>query len=400
MADKGENTLHEATIGWSILLAVLAVLIWVFWYFFHVEIRDILRWWRYAEMSLTALVVGEDYMITISGKEFSFIKGYEDTPLYEANSLEFRHMSYFTTLALQPLRYPIAFILALGGIWCIFRGPRTQYRQKLGLDGLIQRQSFNFPAISPFVDFNPSTQPIRPPGAPVPAELPQFAEALGPEEWLAYTKNPLKDGVIDEDIAADAFAAQLKGRWKGAGKLKPYQQVLLAAFCLKAARKRNESDAMLGRLAKCWSFKKGLQLGKDKKLVKDARNVLKNKDISGGTLAKCNQHAFVTTALLRALMNARDEGGVLAPSQFVWLRGYDRTLWYPLNNLGRQSLHPEALGAMAHFKSERRTERPIPMPKVQDAVKVIVDYMASSEARPVPDLDYKNSKVRGVKKAS
>ena len=76
--------------------------------------------------------------------------------------------------------------------------------------------------------------------------------------------------------------------------------------------------------------------------------------------------------MLRALLTAREEGGVLSPSQFVWLRGYDRNLWYPLNNLGRQSCHMEAIGAMAHFRIERRAQRPIPKPKVQDTLLKIM----------------------------
>ena len=276
-------------------------------------------------------------------------------------------------------------------------GPGTHFRTTLNIESLIHRQRKIFPVIAPFVDFDPSTQPPRPPGSPVPAELPAFAEALGPEEWLAYNNIPAPDGKIDRKAAARAFRKQLVARWKGPKALKPYQQVLLAAFCLKAARKRNESDRMLARLAECWSFKKGLKL--DRKLVSEARAVLKNKDLAGKTLAKANQHAFVTTALMRALATAREEGGVCAPAQFVWLRAHDRTLWYPLNNLGRQSFHLEAFGAMSHYRVEKMTQRPIPVPKMEDALTSISEYMASNKARPIPQLDYTHSKKRGVKKA-
>ena len=281
----------------------------------------------------------------------------------------------------------------------MFRGPQTHYRTRLGLEGLIHRQAENFSVIAPFVDFNPANQPPRPPGSPVPAELPLFAEALGPEEWLSYYQIPVPDGKIDEAAAAKAFQKQLMGRWKGAMVLKPYQQILLAAFCLKAARKRGESDELLGRLSLCWDFKRGLALSRDKTLLKEARRILKDQKLSGSTLAKCNQHAFVTTALMRGLAVAREEGGVLAPAQFAWLRGHDRTLWYPLNNLGRQSFHMEALGAMAHYKAEKMTQRPIPVPKVNFAVQTITEYMQSTRARPLPQLDYSGSKRGGVKKA-
>jgi len=400
VSEKGENTLHEAAIGWGIILAIAAVLIWLIWYFYHVEIRDALRWFRYGQMYLLSFFINESYMVTINGSKVNFMEWFEYIPKYPAEKLQREHMSVFTHMVMQPIRIPCVIILSLLALWSFFKGPETQYRMSLGLDSLIKRQAKNFATISPFVSFNPSNQPVRPPGSLVPVELPAFAEALGPEEWLAYFKNPMQNGQVDQQAAAKDFSRQLCGQWKGAGRLKPYQQILLAAFCLKAARKRDQSDEMLGRIALCWDFKKGLQLNRDKKLIKEARSILRNKKISGSTLAKCNQHAFVTTALLRGLMTARDEGGVLAPAQFTWLRAHDRTLWYPLNNLGRQSFHIEALGAMAHFRSERRTSRPIPVPKMEHAVETIVEYMESNRARPIPKLDYKHSKTRGVKKAT
>jgi intracellular multiplication protein IcmP len=101
---------------------------------------------------------------------------------------------------------------------------------------------------------------------------------------------------------------------------------------------------------------------------------------------------------MRALTTAREEGGVLAPAQFVWLRAHDRTLWYPLNNLGRQSLHMEAIGAMAHYKAEKLVSRPIPRPKVEDAVKSTKEYIESTKARTLPQLNYSGSKKSGLKK--
>ncbi len=396
---QAQNTLYENAIGWAILLAVLAVLAWLFWYFFDTEVRNVIRWIRYSEMWLVSWFVGDDYSVFFNGKLVSFKEGLEITPQWDASQLKYEHLVYFNALAMQPLKIPFVILFGLGALWCMFKGPNTQYRHKLGLEGLIQRHAKMFPIIAPFVSFNPSTQPPRPPGSPVPAELPLFAEALGPEEWLAYHGIPIPDGHIDEEAATKAFQIQLGDRWKGVGALEPYKQILLAAFCLKAARKRIESDDLLSRIALCWTLKGGVNLGRDKKLLKDARAVLRNKNLAGKTLSKVNRHAFETTALLRALATAREEGGVLAPAQFVWLRGHDRTLWYPLNNQGRQSYHMEALGAICHYKAEKLTQRPIPVPKLEDAVSTITEYMASSRARPVPQLDYSGSKKRGVKKA-
>lgn len=405
---QAENTLHENAVGWMIMLVVLGVLLYILWYFKAEEIRNIVRWIRYGEMwaiswfikgfEAVGLFENGQYTVPYNGKDRPWMGYFNAIPNWEKTDLT-NAMGLINTLAMQPVRYIFVALCALGALWCIFRGPQTYYRSSLGLEGLIHRQSKIFPVIAPFVKFNPANQPPRPPGSPVPAELPPFAEALGPEEWLAYYQVPAPDGKIDEDAAIKHFQKQLIGRWKGPQALKPHQQILLASFCLKASRKRDKSDEMLGRLALCWTAKDGLKLSKDRGLLSEARKILKNKSLAEGTLRACNQHAFVTTALLRALAFARSEGGVLAPAQFVWLRAFERTLWYPLNNLGRDSYHMEALGAMAHYKAEKLTNRPIPVPKMEDALQTITEYMASIKARPIPQLDYSQTKKRGIKKA-
>lgn len=392
------NTSHDNAIGWGILLAIVACLMWVLWFFFEYEIKDLYRWWRWSEIWLISQVTGGNFAVERGGELYRFDSVLQFAGNVGKGDLDSSTLGFISYMAMEPLKIPFMIVLGAMGMWALLWGPNNQYRRKLNLDGLIGTQAANFPVISPFVKFNPANMPPRAPGMPVPVELTAFSEALGPEEWIAYNEIPIPDGQLDEKATYVAFARQLGPRWQGAMRLAPYKQVLLAAFCLKAKRKRDESDDMLSRIAQCWSHDKGLRLKKDPKLLKKARAVLKNKDIAGQTLALCNQHAFQTCALMRALLNARDEGGVLAPAQFVWLRAHDRTLWYPLNNLGRQSFHMEAMGAMAHFKSERRTQRPIPKPKVMEAVDSIRGYMTSARARPVPALDYSGSKRRGIKK--
>ena len=396
---QSNDTLYEHSIGWGLMLIVLAVLLWLFWYYYDAEVRELVRWIRWCEMWLVSWFLGEDYQITFQGSRFDWWPSFRAVDDYGKEELTYEHLSMFVALAMQPLRIPLVVLCGLGALWCITLGPNTQFRKRMGLEQLIERQSHVFPVISPFVQFNPATQPPRPPGSPVPAELPPFAEALGPEEWLAYNSIQIPDGKIDTESTLRAFRRQLGKPWRGVKGLDNHKKILLAAFCLKAARKRDQGDAMLGRLAKCWSFKGGLRLNRDSKLLREANNVLRDKNLAGKTLSQCNRHAYETTALLRALQFAREEGGVLSPGQFVWLRAYDRTLWYPLNNMGRQSYHMEALGAMSHFKAEKLTQRPIPVPKLQNALIAIQEYMNSTIARPIPALDYSKSKKRGVKKA-
>ncbi len=401
--NKADGTIYDASIGWAIMLAIIAVLIWLFWYFFDTEVRDAIRWIRYMQMHILSFFVDKDYtfmsMFEGRNRTFNWHAVYDSTSSYKSDRLTYDFMVIFSKMTMHIMKPVFPVIFGAMALWCMFKGPGTNYRRRLSLDDLIARQSKNFPIISPFMKFNPSKQPPRPPGAPVPAELPAFAEALGPEEWLAYNEILTKDKNIDENHVRRAFIKQLGGRWKGVNALEPYQQVLLAAFALKASRKRVNADEMLGRLALCWSFKNGFKISKDQGLLREAKKVLKDSALAGNMLKEANKHGFVTTAILRSLAFAREEGGVLAPSQFLWLRAHNRHLWYPLNNLGRQSYHMEALAAMAHYRAERMTQRPIPMPKVEDAVETIIEYMKSHRARPIPKLDYSQSEKRAVKKA-
>lgn len=382
--------------GWIILAVVFIAIFALFWYFNEYTVKDIGRWIRWGEMWVVSWVLGDDYTVRWKDYDVNFDQWLAGIPEIPKKELDDDTMAVIATLAMKPLQLPLALLMLLMSIWCMFWGPGTNNRRKMDLNTLIAHQSKVFPVISPFVKFNPSNQPSRPPGSPVPAELPAFAEALAPEEWLAYNSIPIPDGKIDRKAAYMAFARQLGPRWQGWEKLAPHKQVLLACFCLKAARKRKDGDALIGRLAQSWTFEKGMVI--DPRLLRDARAILRNKDLSGPILRKANQHAFQTTAMIRALAYAREEGGVLAPATFVWMRGYDRTLWYPLNNLGRQAFHMEAFGAMAHYKAEKMTQRPIPRPKVEGAIDSLEQYMASDKARPIPQLDYKGSKSRGIKK--
>lgn len=410
----GDNKEDEGL--WVVFLSIALVLFFTFiiWTVFKEQLLQLLLWIRQGEMALASLwtspdkplnVVINGQLQTVSFDQMRDI-AHSITPaqLLSDNYNMSEVMGAISRHALTPYKWIMGFLMAVMVVIVFFRGPTSLFRRKLDLEGLMKEQAKTFLTIVPFLNFNPQTMPVRPPGAAVPEDLPLFAEALSPEEWIAHNQVPMPDGEVDEAAARKAFAKQMVGPWRGWKALPKELQILLAAFCLKASRQRAESDEMMGRLAACWHHEKGMQFSGDRTLHAEARRVLKDKDISGLALRNANRHAFVTTALLRALDTARMEGGVLAPAQFLWLRGQNRTLWYPLNNIGRQGFHPEALGAMAHYRMEKQIDRPIPKVRVQDAVDSLKGYLADkSWAMPIPAVDYsakkgKKNKNTGVMK--
>ncbi len=394
MADNKSGA-SEAALGWGIMLCIFGALSYLVWTIFHEQIRNMIRWLRVSEMSIASIFVGDNYTVDWEGQDVNYNQMLAAAKEVPSDQIDNAMIGALSQIGLQPYIYVVVVVTLAFAFWALFKGPGTENRTKFNIDTLIKKQANIFPIIAPMINFNPIKQPPRAPGAPVPAELPLFAEALGPEEWIVFNEIPVSGKDLNEEAVMRAFAKQLGARWRGAKYLPPYMQIMLAAFCLKAARRRADSDTMMGKLALCWSENK---LKIDGSLLREARSVLANKDISASTLRKCNEHAWETTAMIRALNTAREEGGVLAPAQFIWLRAYNRPLWYALNNLGRQSLHMEALGAMSHYKAEKLAQRPIPRPKVNDAVTSAIEYMKSDKARALPTLDYSGSKKRGIKK--
>ena len=72
-----------------------------------------------------------------------------------------------------------------------------------------------------------------------------------------------------------------------------------------------------------------------------------------------------------AILAAARETGPLPTSEFQWLKGVDRPLFYALNNLGRRTFHVEGLAAAAHYRAEVAAGKRLPEPAVEDAARTV-----------------------------
>lgn len=274
-----------------------------------------------------------------------------------------------------------AFVLL---VYTMFAFPSNQFKTRFSLESMMVAQAKTWPVITPFLKFNPAKLKSRPPGSKIPTELPLFAEALYPEEWMAHNRIRVINGVPDRDQMRRALMVQLGPRFEGLDSLSEPVYCLAAAFALKGARKRDDCDKLLGEIAKCWSDDKGFVPSPTVKSI--AAKTLSERKYVEPLLAVMNNHAYVATAMIAALSWARLQGGVLAPALFVWLRGEDRALWYPLNNLGRRSFHVEAAGAMAHYQAEVTANKAIVIPRLDAAVVAIAQYISETRAA-IPEVE-------------
>jgi intracellular multiplication protein IcmP len=296
------------------------------------------------------------------------------------------HLLQMTEAVNGFFRLPIGVLLFLMSVVAFFTKEKHPFSRKFNLEKIIVEQAEAFPVTAPITKFNPLQANSRFWGAAVPDKLPLFAEALTPDEWVAYCNIPVNDGSIDEDSARRAFAQQLGSRWKGVNTLPIWAQALFVAFSMKANGNRTESDEFLGQVAQCWSQQKGLVLTAElKKIINQ-----KIRDPKFGRITEkiAAQHSFTVPALLRCLFVAREQGGVLAPAQFLWLRGVNRHYWYALNNLGRSSVHIEAAGAMSHYRAEKSAGKPIPNPLMEPAIDGLKNYLKENYIDKFPAKEF------------
>ena len=400
---SGGNNQGEPAVALLMIVALVAGLGWLLWHNSHnFWVDHVFRWLRYGELSflnlfkphygpcldwlryaqvgrintspefmnLTAQCFGVDYLSQLSPEDRSFYYQMSMPPLTVMGAA-------FTGF----YRWPFGAFLAVIGSYVIFFSPHNKFMTKHTLESLIATQAKMWPIISPIVKFNPSKSG-RILGDKIPENLPLFAEALSPEEWISWNRIPVVNGIPDRDATRRAFVKQLGVRWNGFDTAPPHMRALFAAFALKGAQKRDESDALLGDIALCWSPKQGLRLTAT--VLSEIDKALRDPEVGGKVSDAADKFAWRTTALLGALQWARSMGGVLAPAQFLWLRAEDRALWYPLNNLGRRSYHSEGAGAMAHFMAEQAAQKPLPIPRVDTAIVTLNTYLHDPDKRPIP----------------
>lgn len=376
------------------LLAAAAVmgLLYLIWYLGRDYFLWILRWIRYGELWIMHLFKPYIYLQNGANRVVDVMDALATMPPDQLNWPILAKLE--TALIWQFYQWPIIIALSAMALWGLLFSNETQMRKVYTLEKLIKQQGKMWPVIMPALRFNPIIQKQRVPGSPLSAELPMFAEALSPEEWLSYNNIPIANGVVDPIAAAKALMPQLGPRWQGLKGNPPYILGLMAAFALKGGRKRIQSDDLLGELALCWNPKSGFKMGW--KLRNKIDGILKDPKIGPPALEMMDKHFYRTTGLMRLLLWARERGGVLAPATFLWLRAVDRALWYPLNNTGRRTFHAEAGGAAAHYFAEIGLGRPLPMPKLDAAIASLNTYVA--EFSPTLPENARSKKSKGQKK--
>ena len=267
------------------------------------------------------------------------------------------------------IRFPMCFIL----LWLTWRLHQSnflsQFKQAYTMRDLLELEQDHWPKVSPIVPLNLVTAPI---------DKGKWAMALTPRDLCekhhllkkeliqmiepSGRKGPIQLRVkLDKVGARCLLTAQLGEYWRGVNPLNKQTKFMFALCLARIERDQASAEKLLVQAASTYHHKKNtVNLSGADQIIRKYQSSKKVQQI-------VNQHAFVSTVMISMLDEARQDG-VFPSADFLWLKPYDRRLWYILNCVGRQTPFPEVAGIYSHWFAEKEVRRRCMVPIVDEAV--------------------------------
>lgn len=328
------------------------------WYYGHATIVAVVFQLKLLEIDIITLFVPSPPLISWA----NYIRS------VPAADVDWAHLSTACSSVGYYLRYPFGAVLVAMAVWVYTRSIGLRFRRTHSMQTLRLQEQANWPQIMPVIDKNLSAQDVT---------LGPWAMALTPIEFAKRYNLLKKDefaprgvsrlspplsATIKKGEARRIFTLQLGPYWNGFDALSPQAKALAAVFMAKMNRDRDNAQKLLKMFS--ISAAKG-QL--DVTLVPSVLNKHRNTELVQEVVQR---HAYVVTVMASLLEESRKDG-VMASSDFIWLKPIDRRLWYVLNNIGRQTTFVEVSGIIAHWKVEKALSKKCLMPMIEEAVKAL-----------------------------
>lgn len=265
------------------------------------------------------------------------------------------------------IRYPIIVLLISLAAYLYNSNVTLKFRRAHDMKTLRAQEQYNWPAIMPVVKQDLVSMEIN---------KGPWAMAMTPMEFARKYKLLKKDDVLlDNPVpgqemtagirrgdAKRVFTLQLGPYWDGFERCPPHARAMAAVFMARMNRDRGAAVHILETLDK------GSALGKMDYSV--ANSVLKKYQDTPLVHEVLGKHAYLLTVMASLLKAARDDG-VVASSEFLWLKTVDRRMWYMLNCVGRQTPFAEVGGSFAHWRAEDAMGRRSLVPMIDEAIKAL-----------------------------
>jgi intracellular multiplication protein IcmP len=288
------------------------------------------------------------------------------------------------------LSYPAIAILVVFALIIYLGKASARYKKTYNMQRLKQEEKTIWPQITPVTNLDLVNTDI---------DKGPWAMALSPMQFAKKYKLLQEERVLITDTAStlqhartvvslrreeahQIFSLQLGRYWPGIEGLNKHTKALFAAFAARVGRDQEGSRKLLLQIAASTAHGKLDFSGTDELLEKHKNNK--------AVIKITQQHAFLLTVMAGLLRLAREDG-VLATADFLWLKPIDRSLWFMLNSVGRQTPFTEVAGPVAHWLAERRFDRKLSVPMVEEAVNAL--DQALKEIIYIPDEDVEGSVI-------
>ena len=295
------------------------------------------------------------------------------------------------------IRWPFALLLVLFGVAAIFMGRVGGLVRRFNMESLLRNNAESFPCLRPVVGrgkylLSPESYDAGPwKVARTPVQfalengllLDDAGRAIKPEQALlkngmASMSRPAWGNVrLDEQKTLAVLKKQLGKRFKGHKSLSPCRRALAAALLAYAEGDKKACLAILDAISTSYLEDKGqpsCPLLTSRGFVNKLNWKKHKKRLSESCLTR---HSAYELPWFMALLNRARQKGVLAASQFLWLRPLDRPLWYALNQCGGRVAWAEGFAAWAHYQAEEKAGKALSEPHVTLAVASLREALAA-----------------------
>ncbi len=365
MSQQGQQNATDQTASffwYIVLLTVASILIWVF---FKDKLIPPLFYLREAQLVLMQVVF----------KIWNFFGNY--LPLHHVDLTPYNNMYHFmldtstdkitaehVALINKKMgdfyRYPFGLVFLTLAAISAFRHRSARFVNSYTMKDLRKNEAENWPQIMPVVSKNLMKHALDK-GAWAMSKLP--IDFCKENNLLKVVMRDDKKcwGVV-QGSTERVFVLQMGPLWQSVDRLPIHIKALFVIFMARIDDDKPTSLEMLSQISRSagsgkLDFTSVNQLAAKYKKHKALRWVLA-------------RHAYVYTVMATLLEMARVEG-VLASAEFVWLKPLDRRLWYVLNTVGRATPFVEVAGVYAHWLAEKKLQRALCTPVVNQAVKAL-----------------------------
>lgn len=317
--------------------------------------------------------------------------------LGQAEAKDVPFMFVYNVKAALGERMKWLFVPAIAILACVaaFKMKGNGYASKMSLNSLARFQSLEWRTTAVSAAFDPDKS------------RKELDQAMRPTDWLRANKAWRKKdgneaGGMDVEIVKRLFEEQLGPSWRGLEPQHPtHVKALIVIFALHyrgtmkevgkgfLKEKVNVSLELRGDISAIYALNLGNPTSKEVNAKIEALIAphLADKKLMQLPEKRMAKFAYMHTALVNLLTDARKESGVLPPAEFLWLKHVDRTLWYGLNNVGRRAFHTEGAGIVSHYQAERIVGHALVEPHVAEAIDGVKSYLEEQGLDQLDDIE-------------